>query len=182
MAEVIVTKEPKMEYATTSPWFGLETPFTRGGPFGLRPFTWMKYFTEEMDRMFGYKPMTAPFGVWSPAIEVKHEKGKLLVTAELPGVKTQDLKVHVTEDALVVEGERKYEKEEKREGYFHTERSYGRFYRAIPTPAGANAEKATASFNNGVLNVVIPILEALPPKAREVPVTEGAPAKAETTH
>jgi HSP20 family protein len=112
---------------------------------------------------------------------VKEEKGKLLVTAELPGVNYEDVKVHFTGDALVVEGERKYEKEEKREGYFHTERSYGRFYRAFPVPEGANAEKATARFNNGVLNVVIPIPEILP-KTREIPVTEGAPVTAETTH
>ena len=77
--------------------------------------------------------------------------------------------------------ERKYEKEEKREGYFHTERSYGRFYRTIPVPEGANADKATAQFNNGVVNVVIPILEILP-KIREIPVTEGAPSNAELTH
>jgi HSP20 family protein len=181
MAEVRVTKEPKAEYFEPSPWFGLETPLIRESLFGLRPFTWMKHFTEEMDRMFGYKTMTAPLEAWRPAVEVKEEKGKLLVTAELPGVNYEDVKVHFTGDALVVEGERKYEKEEKREGYFHTERSYGRFYRAFPVPEGANAEKATARFNNGVLNVVIPIPEILP-KTREIPITEGAPVTAETTH
>jgi HSP20 family protein len=62
-----------------------------------------------------------------------------------------------------------------------TERSYGRFYRTIPVPEGANADKATAQFNNGVLKVVIPIPEILP-KIREIPVTEGAPAKTEATH
>ena len=80
-----------------------------------------------------------------------------------------------------MEGERKCEKEEKREGYFHSERSYGRFYRAIPVPEGADADKATAKFNNGVLNVVIPIPEILP-KMREIPVTECPSVKAETTH
>src|SRR5712691_783049 len=157
MAEVRVTKEPKPEHFERSPWFGLETPLMRGTLFGVRPFAFMKHFTEEMDRMLGYKTTRAPPEVWRPAIEVKEEKGKLLVTAELPGVNYEDVKVHFTGDALVVEGERKYEKEEKREGYFHTERSYGRFYRAIPVPEGTNADNATARFNNGVLNVVIPI-------------------------
>jgi len=131
--------------------------------------------------MFGYKTAIAPPDAWRPAIEVKEDKGNLFVTAQLPGVNYKDVKVHFTGEALVVEGERKYEKEEKRGGYFHTERSYGRFYRAIPVPEGAAADKATAQFNNGVLNVVLPIPEILP-KIREIPVTEGAPAKAETTH
>jgi HSP20 family protein len=181
MAAVRVTKEPKAEYVEVSPWFGLETPLTRGHLFGLRPFTFMKHFTEEMDRMFGYGTTTAPQEAWRPIVEVKEEKGKLLVTAELPGVNYKDVKVHFTGDALVVEGERKYEKEEKKEGYFHTERRYGRFYRAIPMPEGASGDKATAQFNNGVLNVIIPIPEILP-KTREIPVTEGAPGTAATTH
>ncbi len=179
MTEVRVTKEPR--YFAASPWFGFETTFARGDFFGLRPFAFMKYLTEEMDRAFGFKPTAATPEVWRPAVEVKHEKGKLLVTAELPGVDTKDVKVRVTGEALVVEGERKYEKEEKREGYFHTERNYGHFYRAIPMPEGADAEKATASFNNGVLNVVIPIPEIVPAKAREIPVAEGAPVTAATT-
>jgi len=66
---------------------------------------------------------------WCPAIEVKEDKGNLLVTVKLPGVKKEDVRVHVRGDALVVEGERKCEKEERKEGYFHTEPSYGRFYR-----------------------------------------------------
>jgi len=181
MTEVKVTKDPKTEYTGLSPWFGLEAPLIRRGFFGVNPFTLMKHFTDEADRMFGYKTAIAPHDAWRPAIEVKEDKGNLLVTAELPGVNFEDVKVHFTGDALVVEGERKYEKEEQREGYFHTERSYGRFYRTIPVPEGANADKATAQFNNGVLNVVIPIPEILP-KIREIPVTEGAPSKTETTH
>jgi len=181
MTEVKVTKDPKTEYTGLSPWFGLEAPLIRRGFFGVNLFTLMKHFTDEADRMFGYKTAMAPHDAWRPAIEVKEDKGNLLVTAELPGVNFEDVKVHFTGDALVVEGERKYEKEEKKEGYFHTERSYGRFYRTIPVPEGANADKATAQFNNGVLNVVLPIPEILP-KIREIPVTEGAPSKTETTH
>jgi len=181
MSEVKVTKEPKTEYSEMSPFFGFEAPLIRRGFFGVNPFTLMKHVTDEADRMFGHRTAIAPPDTWRPAIEVKEDKGTLMVTAELPGVNYEDVKVHFTGDALVVEGERKCQKEEKREGYFHTERSYGRFCRAIPVPEGANAEKATAQFNNGVLNVVIPIPEILP-KMREIPVTEGASVKAETTH
>jgi HSP20 family protein len=177
MAEVTVTKrEPKA--VEPFGWFDFETPFGSGF-FGKHPFTWMKHFTEEMDRTF--KTMREPGGAWRPTIEVKEQKGKLMVTAELPGVKFEDIKVHFTGETLVVEGDRKYEKEEKKEGYFHTERSYGRFYRAIPVPEGANAENATASFNNGVLEVMVPIPEVAA-NTREIPVTQGAPTKTGTTH
>jgi HSP20 family protein len=181
MAEVRVTKEPKTDYTETFPWFGLEAPLIRGRFFGVNPFALMKHFTEEADRIFGYKTAIAPTDVWRPAIEVKEDKGNLSVAAELPGVKKEDVRVHVSGGALVVEGERKYEKEERREGYFHTERSYGRFYRAIPLPEFADAAKATARFDNGVLNVAIPIPSA-PPNTLEIPVSEGTPAKADTTH
>jgi HSP20 family protein len=181
MTEVKVTKEPKTEHREMSPLFGLEAPLRRGSFFGVNPFALMKHFTEEVDRMFGYKTALAPPDAWRPAIEVKEDKGNLLVTAELPGVKKEDVRVYVRGDALVVEGERRYEKEERREGYFHTERTYGRFYRAIPLPELADAAKATARFLNGVLNIAIPI-PAITPNTREIPVSEGTPAKANTTH
>jgi len=56
-----------------------------------------------------------------------------------------------------VEGERKKEKEEKREGYYHSERSYGKFYRSIPLPEGAKGDQVAAQFNNGVLEVTVPV-------------------------
>ena len=81
MAEVRVTKEPKTEYTEMSPWFGFEAPLTRGSFFGVSPFALMKHFTDEVDRVFGYKTAIAPNGAWRPAIEVKEDKGNLFVTA-----------------------------------------------------------------------------------------------------
>jgi HSP20 family protein len=129
MTQDRVTKEPKTEQTEMVPWFGLEAPFIRGSFFGVNPFDPMKQFTEEVDRTFGYKTAIAPPDAWRPAIEVKEDKGSLLVTVELPGVKKEDVRVYVRADALVVEGKGKYEKEKTREGYSYTERSYGRFYR-----------------------------------------------------
>lgn len=108
---------------------------------------------------------------------MKEKDGKLLVTAEIPGVKKEDLKVHVDGKVLVIEGERKQEKEEKREGYYHSERSYGQFYRSISLPEGANADQVAAQFNNGMLEVTVPLPEAKQ-KPKEVPVQEGPKAKA----
>jgi HSP20 family protein len=174
MAEVSVVKQPKQERPELSRWLGFETPLFRGSLFNMNPFALMRQFTEDMDRVFGQLPRAAGDGMtWSPAVEVKEKEGKLLMTAELPGVKKDDVKVHIDGDTLVVEGERKQEKEEKREGYYHSERSYGKFYRSILLPEGAKADQAAAQFNNGVLEVTVPIPE-VKAKRQEIPVQEGS--------
>ncbi|HWB86934.1 MAG TPA: Hsp20/alpha crystallin family protein [Bryobacteraceae bacterium] len=175
MAEVNIVKQPKQEKPEPSRWPGFDTPLFRGSLFSMNPFALMRQFTEEMDRMLGAGPRAAGEGmsaIWSPAIEVKEKDGKLLVNAELPGLKKEDVKVHIDGDTLVVEGERKQEKEEKREGYYHSERSYGKFYRSVPLPEGAQIEQANAQFNNGVLEVAIPVQESKQ-KRQEIPVQEG---------
>ena len=176
MAEVSVVKQPKQGRSEISRWPGFGAPLFRGSLFGMNPFAIMRQFTEDMDQMFAQMPRTAGDGAWSPVIEVKEKEGKLLLTAELPGLKKEDVKVHIDGDSLIVEGERKQEKEEKREGYYHSERSYGKFYRSIPLPEGAKADQTAAQFNNGVLEVTIPVPEAKVQR-REILVQEG-PKKA----
>jgi HSP20 family protein len=84
------------------------------------------------------------------------------VRADLPGLKKEDVTVDVEDGMLAISGERRDEHEEDRDGYYRSERSYGRFYRAVPLPDGANAEQIDASFNDGVLEVTVPA-----PKERE---------------
>ncbi|HML17833.1 MAG TPA: Hsp20/alpha crystallin family protein [Bryobacteraceae bacterium] len=180
MADVKVTKSTIPEKGLVPiPDFdlSLDTPLFRAGVFGKYPFAWMKLLSEELDRF-----MTKGTGeaVWRPVIEVSEDKDRLLVRAELPGLKKEEVKVSVADDVLVIEGERKLEKEEKREGYFRSERSYGKFYRAIPLPEGATADKTTAKFADGVLEVAIPIPE-MKTKMKEIPISEGA-AKTAVTH
>jgi len=168
MADVSVVKKNE---ATAEPtqWKGLGMPLFRGSIFNMNPFALMRQFTEEMDRTFGAM-RTAPSGaLWSPAIEVTQKNGSLIVTAELPGLNKDDIKVAVTDDALTLEGERKQEKEEKREGYYHSERSYGKFYRAIALPEGAKADQAAAEFKEGLLTITVPVPEQKQ-KQRQVPV------------
>ncbi|HEX5430765.1 MAG TPA: Hsp20/alpha crystallin family protein [Bryobacteraceae bacterium] len=173
MAEINIVKQMKPERQDVGRWFGFDQPLFRGSLFGINPFTLMRRFTEDMDRVFQPEFRTVEGGTdWRPALEVKEKEGKLLITAELPGVKTEDVKVHIEGDALIVEGERKQEKEEKREGYYHSERDYGRFCRSILLPQGANADQTAAHFNNGILEIAIPVDEAKT-AAREIPVQDG---------
>lgn len=93
--------------------------------------------------------------LWSPQVELVQRGDKLVVRADLPGVKKDDLKIEVQDDVLTLSGERREEHEENQEGYYHSERSYGRFYRAIPLPEGVNADQVDATFTDGVLEVAI---------------------------
>jgi len=178
MAEVNVVKptKPDVPPGTAMParWRGFETPFNGGSFFNMNPFGLMRQFTDEMDRMFHGTPRA--FGefvpgekMWSPVIEVKEKEGKLFVTADLPGLKREDVKVRVENGTLFLEGERKRETEEKRDGYYHSERAYGSFFRSIPLPETAKADETVAAFHNGVLEVTIPV-PGMTPTRKEIPV------------
>ena len=94
-------------------------------------------------------------GLWSPQIETFQRGSEFVVRTDLPGLKKDDVKVDITDDSLTIEGERREEHEEDREGYYRSERSYGSFCRVIPLPDGAITDSAKANFNNGVLEIVM---------------------------
>jgi len=128
-----------------------------------RPSELVQRFRDEIDRVFGEfgfgGNLKRPFGegewgsLWSPQVEVFEREGQLIVRADLPGLERDDIKVDIDEDNISIKGERKQEHEENREGFYRSERSYGRFYRNIPLPEGVDPESCTANFNNGVLEI-----------------------------
>ena len=138
------------------------------------PLEFMRRFDEEMSRFFGdlgvdrwgFEPrLWMPPGlarlaettgkVWWPEVEVFELEGKLHVRADLPGVPKDGVNVEILDNVLTIKGERKQEHEEKKEGYFRSERSYGTFMRRLPLPKGVDTDKVTATFRNGVLEVVM---------------------------
>jgi HSP20 family protein len=148
------------------------------------PFDLLHNLSREMDRMFGefglrrrwpFMPLSQPEdAVWSPEIEVTEDKGKLQVRLDLPGLKKEDVKVDVTDDALVVQGERRQEQERKDKGFYRSERSYGRFFRSIALPEGAKPETAKASFTDGVLEVVMDTNAPPAPVTRRIEIGDAA--------
>ena len=94
-------------------------------------------------------------GLWSPQIETFQRGDEFVVRADLPGLTKDDVKVDITDDSITIEGERRDEHQEDREGYYRSERSYGSFYRVVPLPEGAITDNAKARFNQGVLEVVV---------------------------
>jgi HSP20 family protein len=178
MAEVRVTKMTETPAYDVLPGFPLiGRDLLRTNLLGFEPFTMMRRFGDELERVFG---KGAEAAAWRPAIDVKLEKGRMLVHAELPGLKKENVKVAVTGDLLTIEGERRAETEEKKGSWTHTERNYGKFYRAITLPEGADTEKVAAEFADGVLAITIPVPEVTP-TVKEIPVGEAAP-KAEVKH
>lgn len=142
------------------------------------PFDVMRRFSEDMDRLFGrFAPWAVmpPFGEettvgWAPQLDVFERDQELVVRADVPGLGPDDIKVEVTDEAVVIEGERKEEREEKGGSVYRSERSYGRFYRRVPLPEGAKADEAKATFKNGVLEVVMPAPERRIPQGRRIEV------------
>lgn len=106
---------------------------------------------------FGTEATTAGFeGAWVPAIDVYAKDGALMVEAELPGVSPADIEVKVRDGALSITGERREEKEVKKENIYHREQSYGRFKRSVSIPKEVEPEDIKASYANGVLTVEVP--------------------------
>ena len=143
--------------------------------FTMSPVTLMRRFAEDIDRAFSGLGRRERGGLeqefnWMPAVEVRQSGNNLIVHADLPGLSENDVKVEVTEDGLVIEGERKQEQTGEERGYHVSERVYGRFYRLIPLPEGAKVDEAKASFRNGVLEVNIPVPESESTRRRQIPI------------
>lgn len=124
----------------------------------------MRDFATWPFRRFGRPVMEA----WLPDIDVFEREGKIVVRADLPGMRAEDVEVTVEGDLLTIKGKREEEKEVKEESYYCSERAFGEFSRTVRLPEGATAEEIEATCSDGVLEVMIP--KPLAPEAKSVKV------------
>jgi HSP20 family protein len=160
-------------------------PDNLGEQIAATPFALMRRFSDEMNNLFqdfglgrNLFGQNLPEGIWAPQVEVVEENNQLIVRADLPGLKRDDINVELSDDGVTIEGERKNENEEKGEGFYRSERSYGRFYRRVPLPEGVNAQNAHATFRNGVLEITMPAPKQGERKTRRLEVHGEAPEQA----
>jgi HSP20 family protein len=139
-----------------------------------RPEYWspLTRLQDELNRFFTYPDLgeTEFFGNWLPAVDIREDKDKLVVKAEIPGMKKEDINVSVHENTLVLSGEKKCEEEEKNGETYRSERCYGRFQRSIALPWSVDTGKIDAQYRDGVLTVMLPKSEQAKPKQIDVKV------------
>ena len=143
--------------------------------YGGSPFRLMRRLNDDLDRLFEnfglgrlFPETTWPTGIarfgvqegqpalWSPHIEMFEQEGKLVVQADLPGLRREDVHARIEDDAVIISGERQQETNQNESGRYVSERAYGSFYRVIPLPEGVDAANATAAFRDGVLRIEMP--------------------------
>lgn len=149
------------------------------------PFRELRTLNDEMNRLFTFVPTgleRSEFvrGAWSPNVDIYEDKDKLIVEAELPGMKREDFELTVENNVLTLKGERKFEKKTEGDNYHRVERSYGAFTRQFTLPQTVTADGATADFENGVLRVALPKREETKARKIEITGTEAKAIEAET--
>jgi HSP20 family protein len=111
---------------------------------------------------------------WSPTIDVVERDNRLIARVDLPGIKKEEVKVEVVDGWLTIRGERKHETDQEKENFYRREREYGTFSRAFRLPEGAKVEEVKAVFDNGVLEVTVPLLVRAEVTPRTVTIEEPA--------
>ncbi len=137
------------------------------------PFSELRRMREDMDKLFGSMAIPSIFAPMEavracPAVDVLEKDNSIIVRAEVPGLKKEDIEVTATEDSISLRGEFKREEEAKEEGYFRREMRSGRFFRTIPMPSAINRDQVRASFRDGILEITAPKAEEA--QARETKI------------
>lgn len=169
-------------------------PPSSSGYGSASPFSLMRRMAEDMDRIFedfgfgspglgrsslltsgpglGIGGATSPVARtnWMPQIETLRRGDKLVIRADLPGLRKEDVHVEVDDGMLTISGERSEENVEDRDDFYRSERSYGQFYRALPLPEGVSGDTCEATFKDGVLEVTLPVPKEPVRKARQIQI------------
>jgi len=176
---------------------GRRSALTRRMPyFGTTasPFTLMRTMADDIERLFSdvdfarvgfgltspqrYTSAFEPYrserrfadASWAPSVETFRRDNNLVVRADLPGLTKENISIETDDDVLLISGERSDETRDEKDDFYRSERTYGRFFRAIQLPEGVNADQIDATFKDGVLEVTIPAPKVTTPKNRQVKI------------
>jgi HSP20 family protein len=145
----------------------------RYNPFDLTPFHAFRVLDQVMNR--GLDAVAEPNTTrpWTPAVDIVETENELVLKADLPEVKIEDIDIRVEDGTLTLKGERKFEKTENERGYHRIERSYGAFSRSFTLADSISPEGVKAAFKDGVLTVTLPKKEIAKPRQIKVEVANA---------
>ena len=132
---------------------------TASEPTHWDPFEEIRRTQERLNQLYeDFMPMKewGSGKIFTPAVDIKEEEDKLVVTTDLPGINKEDIEINLKEDMLEISAKSRKEKETEEEGYIRKEREYTRFYRAVRLPTSVKEEESTAKIENGVLTMTLP--------------------------
>jgi HSP20 family protein len=138
------------------------------------PFRDLAVLQDRMNRLFNdvYRPRQSDElmnrGTWTPAVDIYEVDGGLVLKAELPDMRREDIDVSVENNTLTLKGERKLDHEIKQENFHRIERAYGSFVRSFSLPNTVDAGKIAAEYKSGVLTIKLPVREEA--KARQIQI------------
>ena len=134
------------------------------------PFRDLLALQERMNRLFEdaiarfrYSGEGGEADAWSPSVDILETEGEIILAAELPGLTKGDIDVQVVENELTIQGERTLARELQEENYHRIERNYGRFRRHFTLPVSVRKEQISATYEQGILRVVLPKADASRP-------------------
>jgi HSP20 family protein len=139
----------------------------------LDPFHGLRLFEDAVTRLMSEPRTSRP---WSPAVDILETEDALVLRADLPDVKAQDIDVRVENNTLTLSGKRNFDKDETVKGWHRIERSYGEFVRSFEVPSTVDTEKVAADYKNGVLTISLPKKEAAKPRQVKVAISQSQAA------
>ena len=140
------------------------------------PFRDLLALQERLNRGFDSSRQTGEeqLGTWAPAVDIYETEKEIVLKADLPGLKLEDVDISLNNNVLSVRGERRFEKDVKEDNYHRVERAYGNFVRTFTLPNTVNVEQIDATYDNGVLKITLPKREEARPKQIKVSVKAAA--------
>ena len=144
------------------------------------PFRDLLAIQDRMNRIFdeSFRGINRPTdddwalgGTWAPLVDIYEREGNIELKAELPGIDPKDVDVRVENNVLTLRGERKVDREVKRESYHRVERAYGSFSRSFTLPTVVDTEKIKAEYRDGVLHLTLPKKEEAKPRQISIKIS-----------
>lgn len=134
------------------------------------PYRSLDSLQERLNQIFGGglgrrdREEEMSLGSWMPPVDIEEDKERIVLTAELPGMKENDIDIQMEGGVLTIRGERKFENEKEGKNYHRVERSYGQFVRSFTLPNNVDRENIKADFRDGLLHIVLPKREEAKPR------------------